>query len=253
MSSKQILINEMVDPNTVEEIPERVKEFYNSVSKSMLKQIRSRGIRKFSQNQIDNWLRRNFSINEDEYLIEKHKLAASQVSKFLLKTTNDYKIPLHEIRDLLEVDRLLQTSQKLEKEKFLKLKAEVELLREQKRKLRKPRTKIKTKPIRANTKLSSPIVNKTTKVDSLKAVDYNSIYKPWMKHVETKSTSKSYWYIHEYIGRYILNYAIKNNATSINQEIVRAFLDDYGKGKAVKTMNHYNRVAKYFLEFCLKL
>lgn len=253
MSSKQILINEMVDPDTVEEIPESVKEFYNSVSKSMLKQIRSHGIRKFSQNQIDNWLRRNFSINEDQHLVEKHKLAASQVSKFLLKTTNDYKIPLHEIRDLLEVDQLIQTTQKLEKEKFLKLKAEVEFLREQKRKLRKPRSKIKTRNIKTNTNLSSPIANKTIILDKSITIDYDSIYKPWMNHVETKSTSKSYWYIHEYIGRYIINFAIKKHATSINKEIVQAFLDDYGKGKAAKTMNHYNRVAKYFLEFCLKL
>jgi hypothetical protein len=71
-----------------------------------------------------------------------------------------------------------------------------------------------------------------------------------MKHVEVKSTSKSYWYIHEYIARYILNYAIKKNAKSVNKMIVQEFLEEYGEGKAAKTMNHYTRVAKYFLEFC---
>lgn len=253
MSSKQILINEMVDPNSIDEIPESVKEFYNSVSKSMLTQIKKRGIRSFSGIHINRWLRLNFSINENQLIVEKHKLAASQVGKYLLRKTSDYKIPLSDVRTLLQVDQQLQQDQMLENEKFSKLKAEVDILRKTKQKLRKPRSKTKAKLKKVNTKLSSPVTLKNTIVDKQRTVDYASIYKPWMEHVETKSTSKSYWYIHEYIGRYILNFAIKNNATSINQEIVQAFLDDYGKGKAAKTMNHYNRVAKYFLEFCLKL
>ncbi|MCE7736877.1 MAG: hypothetical protein GPJ54_18480 [Candidatus Heimdallarchaeota archaeon] len=243
----------MVDPNSFEEIPENIKEFYNSVSKSMLNQIRKRGIRNFSGIHVNRWLRLNFSINENELIIEKHKLAASQVGKYLLRKTSDYKIPLSEVRTLLEVDQQLQQHQTLENEKFSKLKAEVELLRENKRKLRQPRSKVSVKASKPITKLSTPSIGAKHQTELLTTLDYDSIYKPWMTHVETKSTSKSYWYIHEYIGRYILNFAIKNNATSINYEIVQSFLDDYGKGKAAKTMNHYNRVAKYFLEFCLEL
>ena len=253
MPSDQILINEMLDPESIEEIPENIKEFYNSVSKSMIRQIRKRGIRKFSGNHVDRWLRLNFPINEDELIVEKHKLAASQVGKYLLRKAGDYKIPLREVQALLEVEQQLQVSQKTEKEKFDKLKAEVEILRKQKRKLRKPKSKVSVKRMKTRAKLSTPSEPITTTVEMPKVFDYNSIYKPWMVHVETKSTSKSYWYIHEYIGRYIINFAIKNNAASIDEATVQAFLDDYGKGKAVKTMNHYNRVAKYFLEFCQDL
>ncbi|MHA2032050.1 MAG: hypothetical protein ACXAC2_12085 [Candidatus Kariarchaeaceae archaeon] len=253
MSSKQVLITDMVDPESIDQIPKNIQDFYNDVSKSMLKQIRKRGIRKFSVNHIERWVRINFPINEDQLVVEKHKMVAAQVSKYLLRRSTDYKIPLNEVRALLELDQLLQTEKEREEEKFRKIKSEVEELRNQKRKLKKPRSKVVVKRSISNYKPLSKL-KETPKITSpVQGIDYDHIYKPWMSHVETKSTSKSYWYIHEYIGRYILNFAIKRNAKSINKEIVQEFLDDYGRGKAAKTMNHYNRVAKYFLEFCLKL
>jgi hypothetical protein len=181
-------------------------------------------------------------------------MAASQVSKYLLRKSPDYKIPLNEVRALLELDEILRAEKLKEEEKFKKIKAEVEELRRQKRKLRKPRSKVVVKQASSKNKITSPMkVTRKPIAKEIQGIDYDGIYKPWMRHVETKSTSKSYWYIHEYIGRYILNFAIKRDAKSINPEIVQEFLDDYGKGKAAKTMNHYNRVAKYFLEFCQNL
>ncbi|MHA2030240.1 MAG: hypothetical protein ACW99Q_12660, partial [Candidatus Kariarchaeaceae archaeon] len=163
----------------------------------------------------------------------------------------DYKIPLHDVKDLLEVDRRLQIEQEKEKARFYKLKIEVEEIRQERRKHKKPRIKKIRKQNSIAPKLSNHFNKNASKLIELEdGINFDRIYKPWMAHVGTKSTSKSYWYIHEYIARYILNYAIENGAKSINKQIVQEFLDDYGKGRAAKTMNHYNRVAKYFLEFC---
>lgn len=246
MSTSQIMINTMVDSESIEQIPENIKIFYNDVSKSMLRQIRNRGIRKYSGTHIERWLRLSFPINEDEMVLKKHKMAGTQISKYLLRETTDYKIPLKDIRDIIELENKIQHRRDQERLRFEKIKNEVEEIRNQRRKERGPRTKIKM--VVETLKINKLVKSKTSKQSAV--IEYDKIYKPWMKHVESKSTSKSYWYIHEYVARYILNFAIERNAQSINKIIVQEFLDEYGQGKAAKTMNHYTRVAKYFREFC---
>ena len=239
----------MVDSESIVQIPENIKNFYNDVSKSMLRQIRNRGIRKFSGSHIERWLRLSFPINEDELVLRKHKMVSTQVSKYLLRQSTDYKIPLKDIRDLIELENKLQSKKIQERLQFEKLKKEVEEIRDQRRKERGPRRKIKkTVQIQKTKKI---IKSKTSKPTA--GIEYDQIYKPWMEHVATKSTSKSYWYIHEYIARYILNFAIERKAKSLNKVIVQEFLEEYGQGKAAKTMNHYTRVANYFLEFSQSL
>ncbi|OLS20436.1 MAG: hypothetical protein HeimC2_37190 [Candidatus Heimdallarchaeota archaeon LC_2] len=253
MSTKQIAIQDMVEQISMEEIPDNIKDFYNNISQSVLKQIRKSGIRKHSSNHIDQWVRIRFPLNEDKTLVKKHQMAATHVSKYLLRQTNDYKIPLNEVQSLLKLDRKLQEQQKREIDKFKKLKAEVEEIRLKKRKLRKPRSKAVLKKVINKNPINHTTKKHQTPNKKFNAINYDFIYSNWMDHVEIKSTSKSYWYIHEYIGRYILNFAIKRKESTINQKIVQEFLGDYGKGKAAKTMNHYTRVAKYFLEFCQSL
>ncbi len=250
MSTKQVLIHDMIDQELIQEIPNNIKEFYTNVGQSILKLIRKRGIRKYSSSHIDQWVRLRFPINEDAILVKKHEMAAKQVSKYLLRKTTDYKIPLNDVHAILELDKKIQEENKLEREKFNKIKAEVEVIRQQKRKMRKPRSKTITKKVKKKIVASRVIKKELAPSKILEGINYDFIYTNWMDHVETKSTSKSYWYIHEYIGRYVLNFAIERNASIINKKIVQDFLDSYGKGKAAKTMNHYTRVAKYFLEFC---
>lgn len=239
----------MVDSESIEQIPEKIKNFYNDVSRSMLRQIRNRGIRKYSGTHIERWLRLSFPINEDEMVVKKHKMVGTQISKYLLREQNDYKIPLKDITDIIELENKLQHKRDQEKIRFEKLKKEVEDIRNQRRKVRGPRRKIKktVKILKVN-----KIMRSETSKQSL-GINYDKIYKPWMEHVETKSTSKSYWYIHEYIARYILNFAIERKAKSLNKVVVQEFLEEYGQGKAAKTMNHYTRVANYFLEFTQSL
>ncbi|MCE7734716.1 MAG: hypothetical protein GPJ54_07565 [Candidatus Heimdallarchaeota archaeon] len=239
----------MVDSDSIEQIPENIKNFYNDISRSMLRQIRNRGIRKYSGTHIDRWLRLSFPINEDKMVLKKHKMVGTQVSKYLLRQTNDYKIPLKDIRDIIDLESKLQHKEDQEKLRFEKLKMEVEEIRNQRRKERGPRTKI-TRTLKTP-KIKNILKSKTSKASL--GINYDKIYKPWMEHVATKSTSKSYWYIHEYIARYILNFAIERKAESLNKVVVQEFLEEYGQGKAAKTMNHYTRVANYFLEFSQSL
>ncbi len=257
MSSQTVEFEDMVEEIPEGEIPDEVVTLYNNVSQSMLKQIRKRGIRKFSDYNVERWVRLKFGINEDQQVVQKHKIVASQVSKYLLKTQEDYKIPLNEVRNLLELEQELEFQRQKEREKYEKIRSEVEILRKRKQKtLKKHRKPVSSSKKGKSVIKKSEIKNsgKTTVVpEQKKGLDYDYIYRRWMDHVKTKSTSKSYWYIHEYIGRFILKFAVANKSSSVTSEIVQGFLDDYGKGKAAKTMNHYNRVAKYFLEFCKAL
>ena len=85
-------------------------------------------------------------------------------------------------------------------------------------------------------------------------LDHDSIYKKWMIMVESKTMSKSYWHIHDYMSRYILKYATENGDNGlVTYELVESFLKEYGKGKRPKTMNHYNRVVYRFWDFYEKL
>lgn len=257
MSSQTIEFEDMVEEIPEGEIPDEVVTLYNNVSQSMLKQIRKRGIRKFSDYNVERWVRLKFGINEDQQVVEKHKIVASQVSRYLLKTQKDYKIPLNEIRNLLELDQELENQRQKEREKYDRLRSEVELLRKRKQKnLKKHRKSISSSKKGKLVTESTEVKNngKVTPVqETVNGIDYDYIYGKWMDHIKTKSTSKSYWYIHEYIGRFILKFALAKKSSLVSHGIVQDFLDDYGKGKAAKTMNHYNRVAKYFLEFCQAL
>jgi hypothetical protein len=99
-----------------------------------------------------------------------------------------------------------------------------------------------------------PKINIEKKINQTKTLDHDSIYKKWMTMVESKTMSKSYWHIHDYMSRYILKYATENGVDGIvTFELVESFLKEYGKGKRPKTMNHYNRVIYRFWEFYEKL
>ena len=97
-------------------------------------------------------------------------------------------------------------------------------------------------------------INIEKKINQTKTLDHDSIYKKWMIMVESKTMSKSYWHIHDYMSRYILKYATENGENGlVTYELVESFLKEYGKGKRPKTMNHYNRVVYRFWEFYEKL
>ena len=99
-----------------------------------------------------------------------------------------------------------------------------------------------------------PKLNIEKKINQTKTLDHDSIYKKWMTMVESKTMSKSYWHIHDYMSRYILKYATENGVDGIvTFELVESFLKEYGKGKRPKTMNHYNRVIYRFWDFYEKL
>ena len=99
-----------------------------------------------------------------------------------------------------------------------------------------------------------PKINIEKKINQTNTLDHDSIYKKWMIMVESKTMSKSYWHIHDYMSRYILKYATENGENGlVTYELVESFLKEYGKGKRPKTMNHYNRVVYRFWEFYEKL
>ena len=99
-----------------------------------------------------------------------------------------------------------------------------------------------------------PKMNVERKINQNQTLEHDSIYKKWMTMVESKTMSKSYWHIHDYMSRYILKYATENGDNGlVTYELVESFLKEYGKGKRPKTMNHYNRVIYRFWDFYEKL
>jgi hypothetical protein len=228
--------------NEADHVPARIEELFKEFGHAVSLAKKKYRIRKFSKGLLDLWVRSQYKLDMDERIIKRDKLIVSHINQFTVGEKLDYKISLRDFQSILEIDKELEEEERLRLEKFSKLKAEVEKLRQQKRKKKRkfPETK-------------SVVTLEKKKEVVTKQIDYDLIYSEWMAHIKTKSTSKSYWYIHEYIARFILKFAINRGAESISEQVVKDFLDDYGKGKAAKTMNHYTRVSRYFLEFCLAL
>ncbi|MEL0163919.1 MAG: hypothetical protein VW886_02980 [Candidatus Heimdallarchaeota archaeon] len=120
--------------------------------------------------------------------------------------------------------------------------------------LEKLKEELPRKNSKKNKQEQKPKINIEKKINQTKNLDHDSIYKKWMTMVESKTMSKSYWHIHDYMSRYILKYATENGDNGlVTYELVESFLKEYGKGKRPKTMNHYNRVVYRFWDFYEKL
>ena len=232
-----------------QDIPENLKSDFNKIGHLLIIHIYQKSMRKIIPEKLENWVRSRYSANVDERVIQKDFIIANQVGKFITSRGENFDISLSEIKKVIELDNILEEEENKRREKMMTLKSEIEALREEKRKAR-PRSPRHSKVKKVQVNIEDVNSEKTTPKTKVEVVTQDMIYAEWMKHVEEKSTSKSYWYIHEYIARFILKWAREHGDGTITTEIVESFLADYGKGKADKTMNHYNRVSRYFLEFC---
>lgn len=232
-----------------QDIPENLKTDFNKIGHLLITHIYRKSMRKIIPEKLESWVRSRYSANVDERVIQKDFIIANQVGKFITSHGEEFDISLSEIKKVIELDNILEKEENKRREKMMALKSEIEALREEKRKAR-PRSPRRSKAKKTTVKVQEVSTEKSTSKSKVDVVTQDMVYKEWMKHVEEKSTSKSYWYIHEYIARFILKWAREHGDGTITTEVVESFLTDYGKGKADKTMNHYNRVSRYFLEFC---
>ncbi|MHA2090096.1 MAG: hypothetical protein ACW98K_04490, partial [Candidatus Kariarchaeaceae archaeon] len=189
-------------------VPPKIKELFNDFRRSVSLTKNKYRIKKFSKNFLDLWVRSQYKLDMDERIIKRDKLIVSHIDQFQGDENKDYRISVRDFQTILEIDRELEVDEQKRIEKFTKLKAEVEKLRLQRKKKR-------AKPPRAK-----PTVDEEEKKEILvNTIDYDYIYGKWIDHIQTKSTSKSYWYIHEYIGRFILKFAINQRAESISEQV----------------------------------
>ncbi|MHA2171433.1 MAG: hypothetical protein ACXAB7_16215, partial [Candidatus Kariarchaeaceae archaeon] len=186
-------------------IPPKIEELFKDFRRSVSLTKNKYRINKFSKTFLDLWVRSQYKLDMDERIIKRDKLIVNHIDQFQGDENKDYRISVRDFQTILEIDRELELDEQKRIEKFAKLKAEVEKLRLQRK---KKRTKSpKTKPTADAEKKKEILAN---------TIDYDYIYGKWMDHIQTKSTSKSYWYIHEYIGRFILKFAINQGAESIS-------------------------------------
>ena len=232
------------------DLPKHIEDKYRNIAELMTNYLDDNKIRDSAPRIANSWVSTHFAAVNDDRELLINRLIAKHFSKFITnykrKSSSDV-MSSNELQKIIQIQEELDLERKRKLDRFQEVKQEVQRLRKERRNRRQKTVKVKKV-------VKKP---KPKPVNELKELDFDQIYDSWMKHVESKqetqNISKSYWYIHEYIGRFILKFARERNKTVIDEEAVQAFLDDYGKGKRPKTMNHYNRVAKYFLQFCLDL
>lgn len=234
-------------------LSDEIQTKFKKIGSSMAEYFDSFMTGKVSSSFFDGWVRFHFHLNVDSRKIQISKIIADIfvdfVESYRKKKTSKFSFDSEKIDQISNLNQEIKNDKKAEEEHWNKIKQEVAKIRKERSKSRKkpPRKKKsrakrneKSKPVKIEPKSTYPNPDK--------------VYEKWMEHVNEKrdkdEISKSYWYIHEYIGRYILEYVRENRDEAlITEDVVEEFLEDYGKDKRPKTMNHYNRVARYFYEF----
>jgi hypothetical protein len=226
-------------------------EKYTKVGKSMAEFLDRQMMRDLPDAWFNGWIRYHFPLQTDPREIEIHNIIAVQFSDFINNNNKASEFSISQ-EDLSRIEGLNE-EMKMEKQEFdnwrSEIRKEVNTLREEKYGPSKTERRKKKLSTAAEKTPSQPIMDKST-TSTTEILDREFVYKKWMEEVNTKEISKSYWHIHEYMSRFILDFAEEHSDDGrLTRDLVEDFLVEYGRGKRPKTMNHYNRVARYFWDF----
>ncbi|MHA2502015.1 MAG: hypothetical protein ACXAE3_04030 [Candidatus Kariarchaeaceae archaeon] len=220
---------------------------FSTTGSSMAEYLDRYMMRTLPSNWFQGWTKFHFPLRSDALILDLHKVIGTHFEEFIEKfrsgRKDDFEIPNGQIN---KIKLLEQRSIK----EHLEREADLNELRSEIKKGRKSHNKSDRKKIAKVKKKETvkPVIQEQpVKEEVTKGLDHDLVYKRWMEMVESKPISKSYWHIHEYISRYIMDFANKHNEDGrITKQVIDDFLADYGKGKRPKTMNHYNRVVYRF-------
>jgi len=236
-----------------EDLKKDVELSFVNYSESMAEYLDRYMMREVPEGWFEGWTRYQFPLNTEQEVIDIHHVIAENFSEFIEMYRQGKKDEFN-LEDN-EINRFVELQEKYEKlleernHVYDELREEIDDLRKssdsrpdrsqrRERKKTKKEKKQAVKQVKEEPKPASRIL------------DHDYVYKKWMEMVESKPISKSYWHIHEYLSRYILDFAKEHSEDGrVTEELIEDFLEDYGKGKRPKTMNHYNRVIYRFWEF----
>jgi hypothetical protein len=233
------------------DLPNNLAEKYKWVGKSMSEFLDRQMMRELPDSWYTGWVRYHFPLKTDRREIELHNIIADQFAEFVSnnKKASDFMVSKSDLDRIEELENAIGEEKELYNQWFRQIKDEIIEIREAKYgSIKERRSKKKTEA-----RAGKPSTARIAKEDSAKTaeiLDREFVYKKWMEEVNEKEISKSYWHIHEYMARFILDFAEEqSNTGKVTSDIVEDFLVEYGRGKRPKTMNHYNRVARYFWNF----
>lgn len=231
------------------ELPSLTQSVYINKGKSMAEFLDRKMMRKLPDSWFDGWVRYHFPLTVDPKVVNLHKVIADSFVGFIENyrdQSSGFDISKVYEEEFQSLEQTIHDQREQRQERLSQLMEEINGIR------KKHQKSTNGKPSRKQKNISKMVKPKSEpEIPAQKMVDHEFVYQEWMKKVNEKPISKSYWHIHEYMSRYIMDFAKKHNPETgeVTEEIVEDFLKEYGKGKRPKTMNHYNRVARYFWEF----
>jgi len=257
MNIQHYILPEWKQEISNQDLPDALEQKFIVYGESMAEYLDRFMMRSLPENWYEGWTRYKFPLATDSMVLDMYEIIANNFGAFVNRYRNGKKdafsIKSDEIEQIQHLEETFQATKQQKAAALNELRADIA-------KLRKPRTRehkrVKRHQRQKHQKKTSetPSEQKNKQEQSDEKIsgvpDHDLVYKKWMEMVESKPISKSYWHIHNYLAKYILDFAKEHTDDGlITKQLIEDFLEDYGKGKRPKTMNHYNRVVYRFWEF----